>query len=183
MAGLGGISVLQTYLPVIILFSLVMAAVNFLPAMLVSYRERGVLRRMSTTSVRPRTLLAAQILLNLALQVATAVLVVILAVAAFGATIGQPLGFIVAFALTAAALSAVGLLAAAVCFTGKAANAVGAVLFFVRCFSPGVDPPGRPCPPHCATSAASPPVARAARRSFPRRPGTGLPGGTSPSWP
>jgi ABC-2 type transport system permease protein len=138
VAGLGGISVLQTYLPVIILFSLVMAAVNFLPATLVSYREQGVLRRMSTTPVRPRTLLTAQILLNLAVQVATAVLVVVLAVAAFGATIGQPLGFIVAFALTAAALSALGLLVAAVCFTGKAANAAGAVLFFVLMFFAGL---------------------------------------------
>src|SRR5277367_5940889 len=73
VAGLGGISVLQTYVPIIILFSLVMAAVNFLPATLVSYRERGMLRRMSTTPVRPRTLLTAQILLNLAMQVATAV--------------------------------------------------------------------------------------------------------------
>jgi ABC-2 type transport system permease protein len=138
VAGLGGISVLQTYLPIIVIFSLVMTAVNFLPATLVSYRERGVLRRMSTTPVRPRTLLTAQILLNLAVQMATAALVVVLAVAAFGARIGQPLGFIVAFALTAAALSAVGLLVAAVCFTGKAANAVGAILFFVLMFFAGL---------------------------------------------
>jgi ABC-2 type transport system permease protein len=138
VAGFGGLSVLQTWLPVIILFSLVMSAVNFLPATLVSYRERGVLRRMSTTPVRPRTLLTAQILLNLGVQIATMALIVILAVAAFGATIGQPLGFIVAFALTAAALSALGLLVAAVCFTGKAANAVGAVLFFVLMFFAGL---------------------------------------------
>jgi hypothetical protein len=125
VAGLGGISVLQTYLPIIITFTLVMTAVNFLPTTLVSYRERGVLRRMFTTPVKPRTLLAAQILLNLAVQVATVALTVILAVGAFGATIGQPLGFIIAFITTAAAVSAVGLLVAAVCFTGKAANAVG----------------------------------------------------------
>src|ERR1700684_1301740 len=71
VAGFGGLSVLQTWLPVIILFSLVMSAVNFLPATLVSYRERGVLRRMSTTPVRPRTLLTAQLLLNLGVQIAT----------------------------------------------------------------------------------------------------------------
>jgi ABC-2 type transport system permease protein len=104
----------------------------------VSYRERGVLRRMFTTPVKPRTLLAAQILLNLAVQAATVALIVILAVGAFGATIGQPLGFIIAFVTTAAAVSAVGLLVAAVCFTGKAANAVGAVLFFVLMFFAGL---------------------------------------------
>jgi ABC-2 type transport system permease protein len=137
VAGLGGISVLQTYLPIIIIFTLVMTAVNFLPATLVSYRERGVLRRMFTTPVKPRTLLAAQILLNLAVQVATVALIVVLAVA-FGATIGQPLDFIIAFVATAAAASAVGLLVAAVCFTSKAANAVGAVLFFVLMFFAGL---------------------------------------------
>ncbi|HEX4093118.1 MAG TPA: ABC transporter permease [Trebonia sp.] len=138
VAGLGGISVLQTYLPTIVIFSLVMTAVNFLPATLAGYRERGVLRRMSTTPVRPGTLLTAQILVNLAVQVAIVALVAILAVAAFGATIGQPAGFIIASALTAAALSAVGLLVAAVCFTGKAANAVGAILFFVLMFFAGL---------------------------------------------
>jgi ABC-2 type transport system permease protein len=138
VAGFGGMSVLQTWLPVIIIFTLVMTSANFLPATLVSYRERGVLRRMFTTPVKPRTLLAAQILLNLAVQAATAALIVILAVAAFGATIGQPLGFIIAFAATAAAVSAVGLLVAAVCYTSKAANAVGAVLFFVLMFFAGL---------------------------------------------
>src|ERR1700753_1516002 len=138
VAGLGGISVLQTYLPIIIIFTLVMTSVNFLPATLVSYRERGVLRRMFTPPVKPRPLLAAQILLNLAVQAATAALIVILAVAAFGATIGQPLGFIVAFIATAAAASAVGLLVGPACYTGKAANAVGAVLFFLLMFFAGL---------------------------------------------
>src|ERR1700733_5360331 len=110
VAGLGGISVLQTSLPIIIIFTLVMTAVNFLPATLVSYRERGVLRRMFTTPVKPRTLLAAQIVLNLAVQVATVALTVILAVGAFGASIGQPRGFVIAFITTAAAVSAIGLL-------------------------------------------------------------------------
>ncbi len=138
VAGLGGISALQTYLPIVIIFTLVMTSVNFLPTTLVSYRERGVLRRMFTTPVKPRTLLTAQILLNLAVQVVTAALIVVLAVAAFGATIGQPLGFIIAFVVTAAAASAVGLLVAAICFTSKAANAVGAVLFFVLMFFAGL---------------------------------------------
>jgi ABC-2 type transport system permease protein len=138
VAGLGGISVLQTYVPTIVIFTLVMSAVNFLPATLVSYRERGMLRRMFTTPVKPRTLLAAQVLLNLGIQVATVALVAVLAVGAFGASIGQPLGFIVAIVLTAAAFSTLGLLIAAVCFTGKAANAVGAVLFFVLMFFAGL---------------------------------------------
>ncbi len=135
---LGGASVLQTYLPIIITFMIIMTAVNFLPSTLTTYRERGVLRRMFTTPVTPQTLLSADLAITLGVQVATAALIVILAVGAFTASIGAPLAFIVAFLLTAAAASTLGLLVAAVCFTAKAANALGAVLFFVLMFFSGL---------------------------------------------
>jgi ABC-2 type transport system permease protein len=132
-----GDSILQTYLPILVTFTLVMSAVNFLPVTLVGYRERGVLRRMFTTPVKPRTLLTAQLLLNLAVQAVTVALIVILAAGAFSATIRQPLGFAAGFLLTAAAVGAVGLLVAAVC-SGKTANGVGGVLFFVLMFLGGL---------------------------------------------
>jgi ABC-2 type transport system permease protein len=135
---LGGASVLQTYLPIIIMFMIIMTAVNFLPATLASYRERGVLRRMFTTPVTPQALLSAEVAINLGVEIATTALIVILAVGAFTASIGAPLAFIVAFLLTAAAASALGLLVAAVSFTAKAANALGAVLFFVLIFFSGL---------------------------------------------
>lgn len=134
----GGASVLQTYLPIIITFMLVMTGVQFLPATLVSYRERGILRRMFTTPVTPRALLTAQIALILSVQIATAAVIVILATGAFGASIGQPMAFIVAFVLMAAAASTLGLLVAAVTFTSKAAAAAGGVLFFVLMFFSGL---------------------------------------------
>jgi ABC-2 type transport system permease protein len=135
---LGGASVLQTYLPIIITFMIIMTAVNFLPSTLTTYRERGVLRRMFTTPVTPQALLSADLAITLGVQIATAALIVILAVGAFTASIGAPLAFIVAFLLTAAAASTLGLLVAAVCFTAKAANALGAVLFFVLMFFSGL---------------------------------------------
>ena len=134
----GGASVLQTYLPIIIIFMIVMTSVNFLPSTLATYRERGVLRRMFTTPVTPRALLTADLVINLGIQIATTALIVILATGAFTASIGQPLAFIVAFLLTAAAASTLGLLVAAVSFTAKAANALGAVLFFVLLFFSGL---------------------------------------------
>ena len=134
----GGASVLQTYLPIIITFMLVMTGVQFLPATLVSYRERGILRRMFTTPVTPRALLTAQIALILSVQIATAAVIVILATGAFTASIGQPMAFIVAFVLMAAAASTLGLLVAAVSFTSKAAAAAGGVLFFVLMFFSGL---------------------------------------------
>jgi ABC-2 type transport system permease protein len=135
---LGGVSVLETYLPIIITFMIIMTSVNFLPATLASYRERGVLRRMFTTPVTPQVLLSADLALTLGTQVATTALIVVLAVGAFTASIGAPLAFIVAFLLLAAAASTLGLLVAAVSLTTKAANALGAVLFFVLMFFSGL---------------------------------------------
>jgi ABC-2 type transport system permease protein len=135
---LGGISVLETYLPIIITFMIIMTGVNFLPATLASYRERGVLRRMFTTPVTPQALLAADLAITLGTQIVTAALIVILAVGAFTGSIGAPLAFIVSFLLLAAAACTLGLLVAAVSFTTKAANALGAVLFFVLMFFSGL---------------------------------------------
>ncbi len=135
---LGGASVQETYLPIIITFAVVMLGVQFLPVTLVSYRERGILRRMFTTPVTPQKLLTAQIVLILGAQIATTALIAILGTGAFSASIGQPLAFILAFLLMAAAASTLGLLVAAVSFTSKAAAAVGGVLFFVLLFFSGL---------------------------------------------
>ena len=134
----GGASVQQTYLPIIITFAIVIMGLQFLPATLVLYRERGILRRMFTTPVTPLALLSAQVTLVLSVQVLTTALLVILGTGAFSASIGQPLAFIVAFLLLAAATSTLGLLVAAVSFTSKAANAIGGVLFFVLMFLAGL---------------------------------------------
>jgi ABC-2 type transport system permease protein len=135
---LGGVSVLETYLPIIITFMIIMTSVNFLPATLTSYRERGVLRRMFTTPVTPQALLSAEVAITLGAEVITGAVIAILATVAFTASVKAPLAFIVSFLLLAAAASTLGLLVAAVSFTAKAANALGAVLFFVLLFFSGL---------------------------------------------
>jgi len=134
----GGASVQQIYLPIIITFAIIIMGLQFLPVTLVSYRERGILRRMFTTPVTPQALLSAQLALVLGVQIATTALLAILGTVAFSGTISQPLAFIVAFLMLAVATSTLGLLVAAVSFTSKAANAVGAVLFFVLMFFSGL---------------------------------------------
>ncbi|SEE94828.1 ABC transporter permease [Jiangella alba] len=134
----------KAFLPVMALaLSAALLGLSVLPTVLATYREKGILRRLSTTPVHPGNVLAAQLLVNLAALVASAVMVVLLGALAFD--LGTPssvAGFLVAFALTATALFAIGLLVAALAPTGKAATSIGMLLFFPSMFFAGIWTPG-----------------------------------------
>ncbi|ONI71552.1 ABC transporter [Kribbella sp. ALI-6-A] len=114
-----------------------------LPMILAGYREKGVLRRLSTTPVKPVKLLVAQLLLHLV--AAALVIGVILGAGAlfFDAALpSAPLPFVVAAALYSIALLSIGLLIAALVSTAKAASVVGNILLFPSMFFAGVWTPG-----------------------------------------
>jgi ABC-2 type transport system permease protein len=69
-AALGGLTGFDTYVPVIMVLGLTMLTLLGLPGPLVSYRELGVLRRLSTTPVPPSWLLAAQVVVQLGIALA-----------------------------------------------------------------------------------------------------------------
>ena len=109
------------------------------PMVIGQYRERGVLRRLGVTPVRPLTLLLA----DLAVWAAAAVLSVTLVVAVvrFAFHVPGPVRpgwFILSGALGIASLFAVGLLAAAVAPTARGAAGIGWLLFFPNMFLAGI---------------------------------------------
>ncbi len=57
---LGGLTAFDVYVPVLAVFTIAMLGLLGLPIPLASYRELGVMRRLSTTPVAPSWLLAAQ---------------------------------------------------------------------------------------------------------------------------
>ena len=61
---LGGLRVVDLYVPVVVLLAALMASVQSMPTVLAGYRERGVLRRLRATPVSPAALLRAQVLLH-----------------------------------------------------------------------------------------------------------------------
>jgi ABC-2 type transport system permease protein len=136
---LHGTSYLDAYLPILMTFSLCMCAVNFLPAVLVTYREQGILRRLSTTPVPPARMLGAQLVIYLGVGLGVCAVLAVVGFAGLG--IGVP-GQIVAFALSvvliAAATLGVGLVVAAIAPNSRVANAAGAVLFFPLMFLAGL---------------------------------------------
>ena len=137
--GAGGLTLFDAYAPVLVLISLAMLGLVGLPVPLASYRELGVLRRMSTTPVPPSRLLAAQLVVNLAAAAVAIVLIALVGVVLLGmAPPRQGFGFLVTLVLTAVCLFSLGLCVAAVARTGRSAAAIGNALFFPLAFFAGL---------------------------------------------
>ena len=176
---LGGQRPIDTVLPSIALaISVGVLAISALPGYLAIYREKGILRRLSTTPASPAMPLIAQVAVNLAMLVA--VLVLVLGIGAAWLDMAMPASvgwFVVAFGFRAAALFAVGLLVAAVAPTARAANAIGLLVFFLSLFLAGAWLPMMPA----WLSRRRPVPARRLPRGGPGRlgrdhPGPGAPG-------
>ncbi|WP_406078147.1 ABC transporter permease [Micromonospora sp. NBC_00858] len=138
-AQFGDLSFVQYFAPSLLVITLAMSAVNILPTVLATYRERGVLRRLATTPASPAALLAAQLVISLGTILVSAVLLVVVGRLAFDVPLPQhPLGFTLALILGTAALLGLGLLVAAVARTTKSAQALAVPLFMAVMFFGGV---------------------------------------------
>ncbi|KIF76803.1 membrane protein [Streptomyces sp. 150FB] len=136
---LGGRRVIDLYVPVSALLAVIMAGLQAVPPILTGYRERGILRRMSTTPVRPHSLLGAQLVLLGGGAFCSAVLAVAVGRLAFGVALpAQLAGYLVALVLVTACSLALGGLISAVSRTQKAGQAIGSVVFFPSMFAAGV---------------------------------------------
>jgi ABC-2 type transport system permease protein len=136
---LGGLTPLDVYLPILFAMVLAMLGLIALPGPLAYYREQGVLRRMAATPVSPALVLAAQLAVNLAIALTSLALMLVIGAAAYGLHLPrQGFGFVLALLLAAAGLFSMGLWVAAVARTGKAAQAIGALLFFPLEFMAGL---------------------------------------------
>ena len=73
---LAAVTAITGYTPIVLSLAVATVAVSTFPAIIATYRQRGVLRRLSTTPVGPARLLVAQVVVNLvALLVAAALAV------------------------------------------------------------------------------------------------------------
>jgi ABC-2 type transport system permease protein len=138
-AALGGYTAFDLYVPVLVVFSLAMLALLGLPMPLASYRELGVLRRLSTTPVPPSWLLAAQGIVQLGTALAGLAIILVTSVTEFGAPAPEsPAGLIVSLALAVAGLFPIGLTITAVARTANAASVIGRLAFFPLMFFAGL---------------------------------------------
>jgi ABC-2 type transport system permease protein len=110
-----------------------------IPGVLASYRENGVLRRVSTTPAHPGVVLAAQLVVALAAALVAAVLLVVAGALLLDIPLPvHPVQFVVAFVLGYAAVLALGLLIAAVAPNARVAGGLATVVFMLVMFAGGV---------------------------------------------
>jgi ABC-2 type transport system permease protein len=138
-ANLGGYSPFDIYIPVLMCFSIAIIAFTYLPGPLVSYREVGILRRLSTTPAPAYWVLAAQIVVQTCLVVVTLALLITVCIVFFGIGAPQnPAAMVLSIALCMAALFAIGLAIAALARTSGAARGIMAGALYPMMFFSGL---------------------------------------------
>jgi ABC-2 type transport system permease protein len=136
---LNGGRTIDVYVGIAVALTVAMVGLQVLPMVLASYRERGVLRRIATTPVRPITLLGAQMTSSVLIALVSVTLCVGVGYFAFDVPLAANFaGFVLAFLLCTAGVFSIGLLIAALAPNGKAGNAIGTLLFFPSMFFAGL---------------------------------------------
>lgn len=136
---MGGQRFIDYFAPSTIVMAVAVIGLTNLPAVLATYREQGVLRRMRTTPIHPAKLLLAQLIVNIGASLASALLVITAGKLVFDVPMPQhPWGFAVAFVLGISSVFAIGMLVAAVAPTARAASGLSTVLFMSVMFFGGV---------------------------------------------
>jgi ABC-2 type transport system permease protein len=136
---LAGLSLVDVYVPVAMAMVVTILSVQMLPVILTSYREKGILRRLSTTPVRPLALLGADVVVNLGVVISAVVVIAVVGKLAFHVSLPtQGFGFALTLALTAASMIALGMFVASVSTTTRISQGIGTLLFFPMMFFAGL---------------------------------------------
>jgi ABC-2 type transport system permease protein len=124
--------------------SVVIASIGLvgLPVHLATYRERGILRRFSASSVSPWSLFAAQVAVSFAVAVVGSVLLVVAAALIYDAQLPEsPARLVLAFGVSTLSFVSLGFLLGTLVATARAAQAVGLLLFLPMWMLSGAGPP------------------------------------------
>jgi ABC-2 type transport system permease protein len=136
---LGDVKFIVVYTPVVMMLMLTVLSLSAVPTALASYRDKGYLRRLSTTPVGAVRLMAAQLVIAFALEALAVTLIVLVARLAFSVPLpGQVGGFLMAIVLAMGAMLGFGVLIAAVAPSQRIAAGIGSIVLFPLMFFAGL---------------------------------------------
>jgi ABC-2 type transport system permease protein len=134
-----GVRLIDLYMPIILGVALATLAFATLPGILATYRQFGILRRLSITPIHPAKIVLAQLVVQLSVAVMSATLAISVGVLVFDIPLPKNLlWFGVAFILAASSVFAVGLLIGARARTVAAGQGIGMAVYFPMLFFAGV---------------------------------------------
>jgi len=135
----GGASFFTIYTPTLMVLVLIVLGFVSLPASMATYRQQGVLHRMSTTPVPASALLGAQVAVNVGFVLVSVALILGVGAGAFNLVLPLQFGWLVlSLALSVGAMFGIGLCIAAFAGSGRIALAIGGLLFYPMAFCAGM---------------------------------------------
>jgi ABC-2 type transport system permease protein len=135
----GGLRFTDYFAPSLLAVSIAVLGLQTLPTGLATYRERGILRRLSASPMHPSAVLFVQLVINVVTAAVSTLLMVAVAVLVFDVPAPRhPVEFVLAFLLGTSAVFSIGLLIAALAPRAKVAAGIGTVLFMLSMFFAGV---------------------------------------------
>jgi ABC-2 type transport system permease protein len=139
LAGSGGLTTLDTYMPILVIMSLALLGMVAMPLTVVGYRERRVLRRLRTTPAGPLRVLAAQLIVSLGMAIVTVAVILVVGRLAYNVPLPRQLGgWLIAAVFAVAVVLAMGMFVAAVGPSARAAGAIGNLMFYPLMFFSGL---------------------------------------------
>lgn len=107
-----------------------------------AYREKGILRRLRATPLRPQVILAAQVIVIFLMTVLGMVLLILAGVAVYGLRFdGNPISIAVAFILGSLSFFSLGFILAGVMPTARTGQVVSMAIFYPMLFLSGAGLP------------------------------------------
>jgi len=135
----GGYGIVDVYVPSFTGMIVAISALTNLNTEMAKAREKGILRRLRATAVRPITILTAKITMIFSVTSLSMVLMIVVAKLAFGLRFnGNPIEVIAAFVLSSFSFFAFGLVVASIMPNVRAAESFGFILLFLMLFLSGV---------------------------------------------
>lgn len=159
-----GLQPVHLLAPVMICVAIATAGLSALPTYLAMYREKGVLRRLSTTPMAPQGILIAQILVNLIWLVLGAALAIVLGIVVLDLPLPvDPWLVVLTFPLATTAIFGIGLIIGGLIRKASTATGIGMAIYFPMLFFAGLWTPGPAMPETLQTIATFTPLGAASQ--------------------
>ncbi|MFI6425638.1 ABC transporter permease [Promicromonospora sp. NPDC050880] len=130
---------ITSYLPTVIALAVGTIALTTMPVQFATFREKGILKRLSTTPMPPQNLIGAHMVINVLALIVSAGAAVVGAMLVLGVPFAaDPLTVLLVLVLSTTAMFSLGLLVAARAEKGTTASGLGMLIYFPSLMFSGV---------------------------------------------